>query len=77
MTWLEASYPNIASPEHPHKTEAQEDNLKSKFINMIEVFKQETYKSLKGIHENTFKQVESLKEEMNKYKSIQENKTNR
>lgn len=39
MTWLEASYPNIASPEHPHKTEAQEDNLKSKFINMIEVFK--------------------------------------
>ena len=37
---------------------------------MIEAFKKDVYKE---IQENSNKQVEALKEEMNKYKEIQEN----
>ena len=40
---------------------------------MIQAFKEKTNKSLKEIQENTTKQIEALKEEMNKYKEIQEN----
>ena len=40
---------------------------------MIEAFKEDRNKSLKERQENTFKQIEALKEEANKYKEIQEN----
>lgn len=40
---------------------------------MIEAFKEEVNKLLKEIQKNTFKRVEALKEEANKYKEIQEN----
>lgn len=37
---------------------------------MIEAFKEEVNKLLKEIQKNTFKRVEALKEEANKYKEI-------
>lgn len=38
---------------------------------MIEAFKDDLNKSLKKIQDNTFKQVETLKDKANKYKKIQ------
>ena len=67
------SYPSTTNPGYPHETEAQEEELKSSFINKIEAFKEEMNNFLKEIHENTFKQVKALKEEANKHKEIQEN----
>jgi hypothetical protein len=40
---------------------------------MTETFKEDMKKSLNKIQENTFKQVQALKEDANKYKEIQEN----
>ena len=67
------SYPSTTNPGYPNETEAQEEDLKSNLINIIEVFKEDMDKSLKEIHENTFKQAKALKEEANKHKEIQEN----
>jgi hypothetical protein len=64
------SYPPITNPEYPNETEAQEKDLKSNLIKMIEAFKEDMDKPLKEIQENTFKQAKALKEEANKYKEI-------
>jgi hypothetical protein len=44
---------------------------------MIEAFKEDRNKSLKERQENTFKQIEALKEKTNKYKEIHENTSRR
>ena len=46
--------------------QVQEEDLKCNFIKMTEAFKEDMSKSLKEIQENTFKQVEALKEETKK-----------
>lgn len=48
----EPSYPNIASPGCPNTAEAQDDDLKSNPIEMIENFKKEMNKSLKELSKN-------------------------
>ena len=60
MTSLEHSYPTTASPGYPSTAEAQENDLKSNLIKMIEAFKEEMNKSLKEIQENTIKQVKEM-----------------
>ena len=71
----ESSYHVITNPGYPTETEAQEDDLKSNLIKMIEPFKKDMIKSLKEIQENTYSQVGALKEKTNKYKEIKENAT--
>lgn len=56
----EPSSPTTARPEHSNTTEAQEENLKTNFMEMTEVFKEEINKSLKEIQENTNKQLEEM-----------------
>ena len=63
MTQPERSYSATASPGYLNETEAQEDDLKSTLIKMTETFIQDMSKSLEEIQQNTFKQVEALKEE--------------
>ena len=72
----ELCFPATTNPRYPNETEAQEENLKSNPIKMIDSFKENINKFLKEIQENAFKQVEAFKKEANKYKEIQENKTN-
>jgi hypothetical protein len=67
MSPPESHYPATTNPGYSNETEAQED-LKSILIKMVEPFKEDMNKSLKEIQKNTFKQVEALKEEGNKYK---------
>jgi hypothetical protein len=55
VTPSEHSYPTTASPGYPNRPEAQENDLKSNLIKMIEAFKEEMNKSLKEIQENTIK----------------------
>jgi BMFP domain-containing protein YqiC len=70
----EFSYSTTASPGYPNINKAQENDLKSNLIKMIETFKGEMNKSLKEIWENATKQVEAFKEETDKsLKEIQEN----
>lgn len=47
------SYPTTTNSGYPNSTKEQENNIKSNLIKIIEVFKEETYKSLKEIQENT------------------------
>ena len=68
----ESSYP-ATSPGYPNETEAQEDDLKSNHIKMIEAIKEEMNKFLMEILENIFKQEEALKQEAN-IKKIQPNR---
>jgi hypothetical protein len=49
----EPSYPITASPGYFNTTEAQENDLKSNLVKMIESFEDEMNKSLKEIKENT------------------------
>lgn len=49
----EPSYPATQNHGYPNETEAQEDNFKSKLIDMTEAFKEEMDKSLKEIQEST------------------------
>jgi hypothetical protein len=44
----EPSYPDTASPGYPYETEAQEDDLKSNFIKMMESFKEEINNPLRS-----------------------------
>ena len=60
----------VNNPGYFNEAEGQEEDLK-----MIQDFKEDMNISLKKIQENTFKQVESLKEEANEFKEIQENTT--
>ena len=43
----EPYHPTTATPRHPSIAEAQENDLKSKFMKMIEVFNEEMNKSHK------------------------------
>lgn len=49
-----------------NETEAQEEDLKSNLINIIEVFKEDMDKSLKEIQENTFKHVKDMNKTLEK-----------
>uniref|UniRef100_A0A8C6G7V4 Uncharacterized protein n=1 Tax=Mus spicilegus TaxID=10103 RepID=A0A8C6G7V4_MUSSI len=72
----EPSSPATASPEYPNTPEKQDSDLKSHLMMVIEDFKQDINNSLKGIQENTGKQLEALKEETQKsLKELQENTT--
>lgn len=72
-----ASFPAMTNPRYSNGTEAQEKDLKSSLIKMIEAFKDDLNKVLKEIQENPFKQVEELNEEATKckkkYRKIQSN----
>ena len=52
----EPSHPTTASPGYSNTGEARENNLKTNFMEMREVFKEEMNKSLKAIQENINKQ---------------------
>jgi hypothetical protein len=47
MMPLEYSFPTKASSRYPNTTKAQENDHKSDHIKMLEVFKEETNKSIK------------------------------
>jgi hypothetical protein len=49
---LEPSYPATAGSEYSNIAEAQEKDIKTAFMNMIEVFKDEMNKSPLKIYEN-------------------------
>ena len=51
MAPLEPSYLTIASPGYSNAAEAQENDLKTNFVEMIEVFKVEINKHIKEIQE--------------------------
>ena len=60
MTPSEHSAPTTVSPEYPNRTNAQENDLKSNLIKIIEAFKEKQMdKSLKEIWDNIIKQVDS------------------
>jgi hypothetical protein len=46
MTYSEHSYPTTASPGYFNMTKAQENDLKTIFLEMIEPFKEEMNRSL-------------------------------
>ena len=56
----EPSYPTAANSECSSTVEAQENQLKTNFMKMIEVFKEDMNKSLKEIQENRNKQLEEM-----------------
>ena len=60
MVTSEASYPMTASPGYPNTVEAQENDLKSNLMKMIEAFKGEMNKSLKEIQGITTKYVNKI-----------------
>lgn len=62
-TPLEPIYPTIASLKYPNITEAQETDLNTKCMNIIEDFKERINKFLIEIQGNTNKQLK----EINKY----------
>nr|AAL79523.1 age-related protein [Mus musculus] len=53
-------YPSTANPGYPNTTRAQENDLKSNLIKMIETFREEANKSLKDIQENAIKMVKGI-----------------
>ena len=62
------------SPGYPNTMEKQDLDLKSYLMMLIEDFKKNINDSLKGLQENTAKQVEALKEEKHKFlKELQKN----
>jgi hypothetical protein len=66
--------PIIASPRYTITPEKQDSYLKFILMTMIEDFKNDIYKSLKEIQENTYNQVYALKEETEKsLTGLQEN----
>jgi hypothetical protein len=58
----DTSYVATTNPGPANETEAQEENLKSSFIRMIEACKYDLNKFLKKIQDNTFKQVKALRQ---------------
>ena len=70
----ESNIPTIASHGYTITPEKQDLDLNSPLIVVIEDFKKDLSNSLKGIQENTSKQVGALKEETQKsLKELQEN----
>ena len=65
MIHSENSYPTTASPEYPNTVEAGENGIKSNFMKMIDVFKDELKKSFNEMQENTLKPIEVFKDETN------------
>jgi hypothetical protein len=51
----EHSYPTPASPGYQNTTGTQENYYHFNLIRMIDIFKEETNKSLKAMQENTIK----------------------
>jgi hypothetical protein len=64
--------PTTVRPENQNTLEKQDSDLKSHLMILVEVFKRDINNCLKEIQENTAKQVEVFKEEMQK--SLKENK---
>jgi hypothetical protein len=65
-----------ANPRFPNTTEKQDLDLKTYLMILVEDFKMDISNSLKGIEENTAKQVETLKDKTQKsLKTLQENTT--
>ena len=64
MASWETSYLAKTNPGYPNENEAQEESLNFNILKMIEALKEDF--SFKEIQENTFKQVEALKEETKK-----------
>ena len=62
----EPSTPTSVTPGYPNTPEKQDSGLKSYLMMLIEDFKKNINDSLKGLQENTAKQVEALKEETQK-----------
>lgn len=52
MSSLEYSNPTTAGTEYSNIAKNSPKNLKTAFMNMIELFKEEMYKPLKEIYEN-------------------------
>ena len=72
-----SSYPATTNPGYLNEIEAQEEDLTSNFIKIIESFKEVMKISLKEIQENTFKQIEALRKKqiyIKKYRKIQSNR---
>jgi hypothetical protein len=67
MTSSGYSYTTIASPGYHNTNKAQENDLKSNLIMMIESFREKMNKSLKGIQENIIKQVKIFKRKQINY----------
>ena len=55
MTYPQLRYSTIASSGYPNTIKAQENDLKSNLMNMIDAFKEEINKCLKEIQESTIK----------------------
>ena len=53
-------YPFTDNPGYPNTTRAQENDLKSNLIKMIETFREEANISLKDIQENVIKMVKGI-----------------
>ena len=60
MTTPEISDSTPARPEHPNTDDAEEKDLKSNFIKMMEAFKEEINDSLKEMEENTNRMLEEI-----------------
>ena len=67
MTNSEHSCPNKANPEYSNTTEAQENDLKSNLMKMIEAFKWERKKTCKQ-KQITIREVEGFKDGKKKKK---------
>jgi hypothetical protein len=62
MTPPQHSYPITASTGYPKIIETKENDLKTNFIRMIEVFQEEKNKFVKEMQHNTFKPIKVFKE---------------
>jgi hypothetical protein len=61
----EASFPTRASPGYPDTPKKQDFELKPHYMKIIVNFKEDINKSLKETQENTGKQVEAIKKQIN------------
>ena len=59
----EPSYLTTEIPGYTNTAEAHADDLKSNFIKMMQAFKEDINTFFKETQDNTFKQIEALKEE--------------
>lgn len=62
MAPSEHSYLTTATPGYPNTTQAQENDLKSNLIMIIDTFKEEINKSFKEIQQSTIMQVKEMKD---------------
>jgi hypothetical protein len=69
----EPSMPTTVSPGYPNTPEKQDSDLKSYLMMLVEDFKKGINNSLKGIQENTAKQLKAQEEAQKSLKKLQEN----